>query len=799
MTNPNNTTVEEEIEHYQLLSLDRPCQHCKALELDDVGLGGVIKHRKDRERLVDFGEVQETHAKRKGTNFASRAVMAGLGKLDDDMLETWPRLELKLDYKREDIFPDLPSLASTGSQGCVFCKILSGDVISVWNKIRKDSNRELDSGDKEKVHQAKLVVTGMTYQLYEVPHDNQDDEIVGNHSKRISLDSLYVFFSINQGSSKADYSLHYNIHADAADPCASWFQIWRKPLSNDPLSPPSITRLNALIAKSLLEVPEPLGNTYYPTRLLDVGSSACPTLRLIISAEHPALGKGEANSVGERYAALSYCWGPKDEADKQLTTTLSTIQNHISQIEFSNLPQTVADAVQVCRTLGIRYLWVDALCIVQNDKDDWAREAFEMANVYANSFITLCILQGSSCTSGFLERPHSPETLRINFRSNLDPSISGKLYLRMLHPPGENLKDSRFSSMRGLTGDGSDEPAKLDLGNAAWSNRGWTFQEAQLSPRKLFYGPLMFHISCGKLQESADGSKFDESDFFLQGEPKFSDVLNNWYSLVTIYGNRALSYELDRFPALSAFPRTILKNFPDQQYLAGLWQSDLHWGLLWTPYAWTDLKTYLEHPKEGYIAPSWSWARHPYGLVWVRGSVLGLYVFSPEFELRRADIVTEPMNPYGRVLSGTLELDAKIFQLPLSRGGGKVIEIPYPERRWLNVIFHYALLSAKDEYIASFHLDWITLGEKKRPEDSMDLEQLWMVLISRSSLNNIHNHWKPSEDRHVTNPEIMLGLLLQPTEKENEFVKVGLWYSETRELGGSKFWDDIPRRPVKLV
>lgn len=215
--------------------------------------------------------------------------------------------------------------------------------------------------------------------------------------------------------------------------------------------------------------------------------------------------------------------------------------------------------------------------------------------------------------------------------------------------------------------------------------------------------------------------------------------------------------------------------------------------------SWSDLKTYLEHPEEENIAPSWTWARHPRGLNWVRVVPFGLYEFSPEFELRGANIVTEAMNPYGRVLSGTLELDAKIFQLLLSRGEGRVINTPASERRWLGVLFYYTSLSAKDEYIASFHLDWITLGEKKLPEDALDLDQLCTVLISRSSLHNIFNHWNPSEDGHVTNPEIMLGLLLQSTGKENEFVKVGLWYSETRGLGGSKFWDNIQRQSVKLV
>lgn len=528
-----------------------------------------------------------------------------------------------------------------------------------------------------------------------------------------------------------------------------------------------------------------------------MGSSTSTDLRLVVPADHPAQFKGGANPEENRYAALSYCWGPKDEADKQLKTTRSTIQDRMARIEFGHLPPTVADAVQVCRKLGIRYLWVDALCIVQDDGDDWAREAFEMANVYANSFLTLCILQGASCTSGFLNRPLASETLQVNFRSTLDNSVAGKLYLRMLQSPDKTLIQSDALGGKLVT-ISPDKPAELDLSSAPWNERGWTFQEAQLSPRKLFFGPHMFHISCGKLHESADGSTFDDPGSFAQGE--LEDVLNHWYHLVTQYGRRALSFEKDRFPALSAFARTISDRFPDQEYLAGVWKSDLHRGLLWTSYAWTDLKSYLERPADHeYVAPSWSWADRPRGIIWFHGVGSSIWPHSPEFELKNANIVTEALNPFGRVLSGSLELDAKLFQFPLSRGQGKVIKTPDNEGRWLQINFHYTLLSENDEYIASLHLDWLTYGKEEFPDDPLD--QLWMILISRSTLDPLRNQWNPFKDKLVTDPEIMVGLLLLPTTsgKENEFIKVGVWYSDTRGLGGSKFWDDIPRQSVTLV
>lgn len=542
--------------------------------------------------------------------------------------------------------------------------------------------------------------------------------------------------------------------------------------------------MNTLIAKSLLATPAPIESSYFPTRLLDVGSSTISTeLRLIVTVEHPMLN-GELDPAKKRYAALSYCWGTGDKAKKQLRTTRHTIQKHTSEIEFKKLPQTVADAVQVCRHIGIRYLWVDALCIIQDSQEDWAEESFEMSKIYANSFITLCILQGSYCSSGFLENPHSPQTLQINFRSILDSSVSGRLYLRMLHPPKFNFDYYRKESPKAIGGN-RDKPGDADIRVAPWSRRGRTFQESCLSPRKLLFGTRMFHISCGNLHESADEDDFDDTALLSQGEMGLSDVMNKWYDLVRNYGLRHLTYERDRFPGLSALARTISDQFPDQQYLAGLWKSDLHRGFLWIPHAvGGSLLNHMRSHEDGYIAPTWSWARHPFDLKWLKGT------FSSEFEVRDTNIVTDDLNPYGRLLSGHLTLHAEVCELPLREEKGKVIAKSNGDVNWFRADFQYRLLSERNERIAALHIDWRTFRAEVHEEDPID--QLWMILTSSG---------KPPEDdlRHRDPVELMLGVLVLPTENEDEFVKVGLWYSEALGPGGGKLWDDIPRWSVTLA
>lgn len=105
------------------------------------------------------------------------------------------------------------------------------------------------------------------------------------------------------------------------------------------------------------------------------------------------------------YATLSYCWGttmPPGSA-----TTQDNIEKRSKRLEASSLPQTLRDSFRVIRQLGIRYLWVDALCIIQDDPNDWATEAANMASIYDNCLVSIAVELGPDCTAGFLR--HTPE------------------------------------------------------------------------------------------------------------------------------------------------------------------------------------------------------------------------------------------------------------------------------------------------------------------------------------------------------------------------------------------------------
>lgn len=104
-----------------------------------------------------------------------------------------------------------------------------------------------------------------------------------------------------------------------------------------------------------------------PTRVLDVTTNPP---KLVITAN---LSQKE-----EKYIALSHCWGPS----QPLRTLKMNIGLHQDGIDLSSMPQTFKDAVAVTRYLGMRYIWIDSLCIVQDDVLDWECEAARMADVY---------------------------------------------------------------------------------------------------------------------------------------------------------------------------------------------------------------------------------------------------------------------------------------------------------------------------------------------------------------------------------------------------------------------------------
>ncbi|KIN06927.1 hypothetical protein OIDMADRAFT_108060, partial [Oidiodendron maius Zn] len=131
-----------------------------------------------------------------------------------------------------------------------------------------------------------------------------------------------------------------------------------------------------------------------PHRVLDVGTWEKP--------QKTFLSVGE-DRIGS-YAALSYCWGKSEKECKYLTTN-ENLEQRQEAVDISTFPKTFTDAIAVCRHLGIRFLWIDLLYIIQGNKSDWETESKRIGDIYSNATVTIAAAIGKDSNSGlFIDR-----------------------------------------------------------------------------------------------------------------------------------------------------------------------------------------------------------------------------------------------------------------------------------------------------------------------------------------------------------------------------------------------------------
>ena len=125
-----------------------------------------------------------------------------------------------------------------------------------------------------------------------------------------------------------------------------------------------------------------------------------PTRVIEISGEpaHARLLSGAG--VRGQYLCLSHCWG----TSQPLTTTTNKLSRHLVDIPWDELPRLFQQFFELARALQVRYAWIDSLCIIQDDQDDWVRESARMCDVYENSFVTVCATVAPDSRAGLWDR-----------------------------------------------------------------------------------------------------------------------------------------------------------------------------------------------------------------------------------------------------------------------------------------------------------------------------------------------------------------------------------------------------------
>jgi Heterokaryon incompatibility protein (HET) len=357
-------------------------------------------------------------------------------------------------------------------------------------------------------------------------------------------------------------------------------------------------------------------------------------------------------------------------------------------VPLSDFPATLRDAVTITRRLGLRHLWVDALCIKQDSEDDWQQECSRMRDVYKGATLTLIAANASSVDMGIFSKripkivpPPLPWNVS-NEGDQVSPDQGRTVYMR---PSTEVLP----TTWRHET-----EPWPI-------KDRGWTLQEDLLSSRTLSYSKSRMVWECSTYQIDEGGkiswpvqsnSKTIIQEIVQTGESRLSawmlltvarflEVVSDkfgvrggnrrenpfyrWMTVVCEYTSRKLTRETDMLPGIAGLASEFARETRDTYY-AGLWRKKLLVQLMWSlePVS----ASYAHPPITGpamYRAPSWSWASINGGTIRVEPPYFGIAKEVNE----RAKIIAariEPLasgDPFGQVKAGHLILQGKFYHV----------------------------------------------------------------------------------------------------------------------------------------
>jgi hypothetical protein len=322
---------------------------------------------------------------------------------------------------------------------------------------------------------------------------------------------------------------------------------------------------------------------FLPTRLIDI-------------REQPKLIETKEGGIRHRkvrYATLSHRWLPGNNA-KLLCSNLEAAK---MAIDPSLLTPVFLDSIATAKRLGLDYIWVDALCIIQDDTEDWRRESSLMGLVYSNAYCNFGASAAAEPRLGYGPLISDRGRIGEGIFSTRSPSDLPVLYVNI--------------SWQGTTKPyyGIPHFVRAYLDDLPLLKRGWVFQERLLSPCSIYFGK----------QLSWECSELLASEIFPQGSPgarstcpwnsnapvrlfnlitqrsikesiyagniRINELYRIWLNLMRTFRTCRLTFESDVFPAIAGLAEAFQAQLRDE-YLAGLWRGDMIRGLLWHVHSW---------------------------------------------------------------------------------------------------------------------------------------------------------------------------------------------------------------------
>lgn len=398
----------------------------------------------------------------------------------------------------------------------------------------------------------------------------------------------------------------------------------------------AVMKVRKWVRECLSDHPACSSGGYAPMRLLDlVDGPKCEKIRLIDTWREFSFP----------YVALSHCWGNTHHA----ITTKANLAQRKHFVSYESLSPTFQDAIWITARLGLRYLWIDSLCIVQDDPHDWKKQASDMYRLYSAAYLTIAASHGVNGNAGVFPSSETPEPIEYtdvitdsrNVRYNVEMVLNPVAHLgfdNLVHQTFSNSKSYEMATQEPLT------------------TRGWAFQERALSARIVHFTSqeLIWECrsrrfcNCGAINEKStttglmgsvkrtiqpqlgvakiadyiDDDDMDRSETASEdhnrGSMLIEEPMQEWKRLIRLFTKRKLTKLEDRAAAFAGIAQTfgsiVNAHSWDEdligEFCAGLWSKGLPYVLLWS--CATDSVMKKPESCHGYrikntMSPSWSW------------------------------------------------------------------------------------------------------------------------------------------------------------------------------------------------
>lgn len=354
---------------------------------------------------------------------------------------------------------------------------------------------------------------------------------------------------------------------------------------------------------------------------------------------------------------LSHVWGGIEIDCK--TTSQNLMQYQDIGIEYNQLPRTFQEAITITAALSFRYLWIDSLCIVQDDIRDWEREAVKMAAIYRGATLTLSATSACNSRDGpTLSRSVLEPALQF-------PSVDERFLAFAVRAESRERMNPENAMLRGPT-----------------NSRAWILQEKVLSQRILHITDTQMVWQCSSITESEDGMFYKDQDGYSSGDctwalldtpnarmPTNDDYrhFERYWRWVANYMRRDLSNPSDQYAAFAGIVNHF-QRLSDNEPLLGLWREHLHLHLAWHCNIFHHDVTLLpEHPVR---RPSWTWMTFPHNAVRIMPPSAIDYT-EPPVVVYKAELLQTRISWSGEPLtskpSGTITLSSICDEIKYSR------------------------------------------------------------------------------------------------------------------------------------